>query len=86
MGRDFGQTQGWTLAKQGTKQKQREELCQEGRRAAHEGLCPVGEQRLHCERGGEESSALQPRSASQTSSANPSRIPMRPMVSDASPR
>src|SRR5215510_8451738 len=43
------------LAEQGAQQKQREELRQEARRAAHESLRPAGEQRLHCKRGGEES-------------------------------
>src|SRR5215831_5468474 len=42
------------LAEQGAKQKQREELRQESRRAAHEGLCPVGEQRLQREDGGKQ--------------------------------
>src|SRR6516165_6337151 len=42
------------LAEQGAKQKQREELGQEGRRTAHEGLCPVGEQRLQRECGGKQ--------------------------------
>src|SRR5262245_4370033 len=43
------------LAEQGAEQKQREELRQEGRRAAHEGLRPVGEQRLQREGGGKQS-------------------------------
>jgi hypothetical protein len=42
------------LAEQGTKQKQREELRQEDRRTAHEGLGPVGEQWLQRERGGKQ--------------------------------
>ena len=37
------------LAEQGAKEKQREELRQELRGAAHEGLGPVGEERLACE-------------------------------------
>src|SRR5262249_2345198 len=42
------------LAEQGAEQKQREELRQEDRRTAHEGLGPVGEQRLQRERGGKQ--------------------------------
>jgi len=42
------------LSEQRTEQKQRDELRQETRGAAHEGLRPVGKQRLACERSGQQ--------------------------------
>ena len=42
------------LAEHGAEQKDREELREEARRPTHKGLRPVGEQRLPCERGGQQ--------------------------------